>query len=277
MRLNRYLAASGVASRRQAEKLIEAGRVIVNGHVVSDLATFVEPETDQVEVDGARVHPPLRRTYLLLHKPVGFLSTASDPQGRPTVMSLVPRSPRIFPVGRLDLETSGALLFTDDGDLAHRLLHPRYKIDKEYRVRVEGAVSEEALIRLRRGLLLSGETRRTAPARVEVLEQADRHTRLVMIIREGRKRQIRRMLDAVGHHVVELSRVRLGPITLGDLPPGAWRDLARDEVKALRRLVQEGSGKAALRGNDGRDRSRRPAPSAGAEASEAGPQDRREP
>ena len=276
MRLNRYLAASGVASRRQAEKLIEAGRVVLNGQVVNELAAFVNPERDRVEVDGRPVSPPAHRAYLILHKPVGFLSTVSDPQGRPTVMSLVPRTPRIFPVGRLDLDTSGALLFTDDGDLAHRLLHPRYKIDKEYRVRVEGTISGEALTVLRRGLLLSGETRRTAPARVDVLEQTARHTWLIMIIREGRKRQIRRMLDAVGHHVVELSRVRLGPINLGDLPPGTWRDLTREEVSALRRLVQEGSGYAGRR--DGDDR--RPEPLGGSArpgVSETGPQNPREP
>jgi 23S rRNA pseudouridine2605 synthase len=245
MRLNRYLAASGVASRRKAEKLIEAGRVVMNGRKVTDLATFVNPETDQVEVDGKPVRPPLRRMYLLLHKPVGFLSTASDPQGRPTVMRLVPRTPRVFPVGRLDMDTSGAILFTDDGDLAHRLLHPRYKIEKEYRVRVEGALSEDTLTTLRRGLLLSGERRRTAPARVEVLEQTAQHTWLIMVIREGRKRQIRRMLDTVGHPVLELSRVRIGPISLGDLSPGTWRELTRDEVRALRRLVQDGSEGAA--------------------------------
>jgi pseudouridine synthase len=239
MRLNRYLALSGAASRRGAEKLITEGRVRVNGETVSDLATFVEPGKDRVEVDGRRVSTPRAFTYLLLNKPVGMVTTARDPQGRPTVMQLVPARPRIFPVGRLDQDTSGALIFTDDGSLAHGLLHPRFKLEKEYEVTVEGAIDEEALEGLRLGVLLQGERRPTAPATVEVLERRHGRTGLKVILREGRKRQVRRMLALVGHPVVQLRRVRIGPVELGDLETGLSRPLTEAEVKALRRFVQE--------------------------------------
>ena len=238
MRLNRYLAACGLTSRRGAEALITAGRVRVNGEVITDLATFVEPGRDRVEVDGVEAIPEDELVYLLLHKPVGFITTVSDPHRRPTIMSLVPPRPRLFPVGRLDLDTSGALLLTNDGPLAHRLLHPRYKVDKEYLVLAEGPVGDEALESLRRGILLEGELRPTAPARVEVTGSHGGRTQLTLVIREGRKRQVRNMMAAVGHRVVELKRLRFGPITLGDLPEGTHRLLTPDEVKALRRLVQ---------------------------------------
>jgi pseudouridine synthase len=239
MRLNRFLALSGVASRRGADRLIAEGAVRVNGETVTALATFVEPGVDRVEVRGRRVSPPQGFTYLLLNKPEGLLTTASDPHGRGTVMQLVPARPRVFPVGRLDQDTSGALLFTDDGALAHGLLHPRYKMEKEYEALVEGAIDEEALDGLRRGVLLKGEARPTAPAVFEVLERRHGRTRLQVILREGRKRQVRRMLALVGHPVIQLRRVRVGPVELGDLEPGLCRPLTEAEVKALRRFVQE--------------------------------------
>ena len=239
MRLNRYLALSGVASRRGAEKLIQEGRVRVNGDLVTDLATFVEPGVDRVEVEGRRATPPRRFTYLLLNKPEGLVTTARDPQGRSTVMELVPARPRVFPVGRLDQDSSGALLFTDDGSLAHGLLHPRFKMEKEYDVVVEGAIDDEALEGLRQGVLLEREPRPTAPAVFEVLERRHGRTRLQVVLREGRKRQVRRMLALVGHPVIHLRRVRIGPVALGDLEPGLYRPLTEEEVKALRRFVQE--------------------------------------
>ncbi len=241
MRLNRFLAASGVTSRRRAEKLISEGRVRVNGEPVTQLAVFVEPGRDRVTVDGRTVRPPNTFTYILLHKPAGFVTTTDDPQGRPKVMTLIPPRPRVFPVGRLDQDTTGGLLFTDDGSLAHRLLHPRYKIEKEYEARVEGPIGEEALEALRTGVLLEDETRPTAPASVEVIEHRSGQSRLRVIVREGRKRMVRRMMAQVGHPVLSLKRVRIGPVALGDLVEGTSRPLTEAEVTALRRTVEETS------------------------------------
>jgi len=239
MRLNRFLASCGLGSRRSAEGLIAAGRVVVNGVRAETPAISVDPATDRVTLDGRVVAPPPRHTYYLLHKPEGVVTTARDPGRRPTVMDLVPRTPRVFPVGRLDQETSGALLLTDDGDLAHHLLHPRYHIEKEYEVTAAGRVEEPALAVLRTGMRLEDEARPTAPAGVRVLSRGRDRTRLAMVLHEGRNRQIRRMLEAVGHPVIQLRRIRIGPIGLGGLAVGAWRDLGREELAALRRLIQE--------------------------------------
>jgi 23S rRNA pseudouridine2605 synthase len=225
-RLQKVLAAAGLGSRRACEILIEEERVTVNGEVAI-LGRRVDLETDRIEVDGLRV--PVRPglvTYLL-NKPRGAVSTASDPQGRPTVVELVPAEPRIFPVGRLDTDTEGLLLLTNDGDLAHRLTHPSYGIEKEYLAEVEGVPKPGALRRLREGVEL--EDGRTAPAKVAVLD--DRLLRLT--IHEGRNRQIRRMCDLVGLRVVDLYRVRIGPLPLGELPEGRWRVLTPDERAAL--------------------------------------------
>ncbi len=232
------------------------------------------PGRDRVTVGGRQVAPPQGHTYLLLHKPVDVVTTASDPHGRPTVLGLVPPVPRVFPVGRLDQDSSGALLLTDDGALTHRLLHPRYKVDKEYEVQAEGQVDDEALAALRDGLLLPEETRPTAPAEVEVLRRLPRHTWLRMVIHEGRKRQIRRMLEAVGHPVVELRRVRIGAVALGDLEPGTYRELTPDEVAALRREAEAArpgtrAGKARRRRGRGHGAAGAPAAEAAGGASEA--------
>jgi len=224
-----------VASRRGAEALIEAGRIRINGSTVTELATFVEPGRDRVELDGRRLNLPTVFTYLLLHKPVGTVTTASDPEGRPTVLGLVPHTPRVFPVGRLDVDTSGALILTDDGDLAHRLLHPRYKVEKEYDVLVDGAVTDDQVRLLGEGILLDG--RLTGPARVEVTGRRPGRTRLNMTIREGRNRQIRRMIEELGYAVVTLARLRFGPVDLGALEPGLHRALTPEEAKGLRRVV----------------------------------------
>lgn len=237
MRLNRYLASAGVASRRGADTLIQEGRVSVNGEPVQELATFVEPGTDTVAVDGRVVQPAETTVGWLLHKPAGTVTTARDPQGRPTVVDLVPRSPRVYPVGRLDVETTGALLLTNDGDLAHRIAHPRYRLDKEYAVLAEGRVERDALRRLAEGVELPDDPRPTAPADVgEVVHRAGR-TELRLVLHEGRNRQVRRMLEAVGHPVLQLRRVRIGPLLLGDLEPGSYRALTADELAGLRRLV----------------------------------------
>jgi 23S rRNA pseudouridine2605 synthase len=225
MRLNAYLARAGVASRRGAEDLIRTGRVRVNGEVAG-LATFVEPR-DTVEVDGRPIEPePL--TYVLLHKPAGVVTTARDPQGRATVVGLVGHERRVVPVGRLDADTTGALLLTNDGPLAHRLMHPRYEVDKVYEAEVEGEPSDEALAQLAEGVEL--EDGMTSPAKVDRLGPS----RIELTIHEGRKHQVKRMLQAVGHPVRRLHRSRYAGLTLDGLPPGEWRALTPGEVAKLR-------------------------------------------
>ncbi len=228
MRLNAYLARAGVASRRGADELIRAGRVRVNGRP-GELNTFVAAG-DRVEVDGRPVgKQPL--AYLLLNKPAGVLTTARDPRDRPTVVGLVPAEPRVVPVGRLDADTTGVLLLTNDGKLAHRLAHPRYEVDKVYEADVEDDPGPDALRRLAAGVEL--EDGRTAPARARRLGRG----RLELTIHEGRKHQVKRMCEAVGHPVQRLHRSRYAGLDLRGLAPGDWRDLRRDEVEALRRLV----------------------------------------
>jgi pseudouridine synthase len=239
MRLNRFLASCGLGSRRSSETLIADGRVEVNGRIVDTPATSVIPGRDEVRVDGKLVSAPNEHTYYLLHKPVDVVTTAEDPEGRLTVIQLVPPAPRVFPVGRLDRDTSGALLLTDDGDLAHQILHPRFRIDKEYEATVEGTVEEKALHAIRSGMVLEGESRPTAPARIEILERRPRRTQIRLVLHEGRKRQIRRMLERVGHPVIHLRRVRIGPILLEKLQAGECRPLTTQEVSALRESVQE--------------------------------------
>ncbi|HJR94785.1 MAG TPA: pseudouridine synthase [Gaiellaceae bacterium] len=232
MRLNAYLARAGVASRRRADDLIRAGRVRINGEV-GQLNTVVGRH-DVVEVDGERIQrQPL--SYVLLHKPGGVVTTASDPQRRPTVVELVPPEPRVVPVGRLDVDTTGALLLTNDGDLAHRLAHPRYGVPKVYEAHVVGSPSPETLARLRDGVEL--EDGRTAPALVRALDQGDRSSRLELTLHEGRKRQVRRMCEAVGHPVRGLRRVRYAGLGLEGLEPGEWRELTSSEVAALKAAV----------------------------------------
>ncbi len=226
MRLNAYLARAGIASRRGADELIKAGRVTVNG-APGQLNTFVGTE-DRVAVDGREVAKQ-RLAYVLLHKPAGVVTTARDPQGRPTVVQLVPAEPRVVPVGRLDAETTGALLLTNDGRLAHRLAHPRYGVEKVYVAEVDGDPDEAALRRLREGVEL--EDGRTAPARVRRLGPH----RVELAIHEGRNRQVRRMLEAVGHPVRRLHRTTYAGLTLEGLEPGRWRELEPSEVERLRR------------------------------------------
>jgi len=227
VRLNAYLARAGIASRRGAEELIRANRVRVNGEVAG-LATFVEPR-DVVEVDGERVEPePL--AYVLLHKPAGVVTTARDPQGRPTVVELVAHEQRVVPVGRLDADTTGALLLTNDGPLAHRLAHPRYEVDKVYVAEVEGRPSDETLHRLAEGVEL--EDGRTAPARARRLGPS----RLELVLHEGRKHQVKRMCEAVGHPVRSLHRSSYAGLDLAGLAPGSSRKLIRAEVERLRRI-----------------------------------------
>ena len=222
-----------MASRRKCEELIAAGRVTINGETVSVLGTKVDPEHDRVQVDGERIAAPREHTYILLHKPAGVVSTARDPQGRRTVLDLVPKGKRLYPVGRLDVDSEGLLLLTDDGELTQRLTHPSHEQEKEYQVWVDGQPSKQALSMLRAGVVL--EDGRTRPAQVRVLRGEQGGTWLRFVIHEGHKRQLRRMCRAVGHRVRRLIRVRMGPLTLDDLPPGKHRPLTAKERSLLRR------------------------------------------
>ena len=226
MRLNAYLARAGVASRRRADELIKAGRVVVNGEP-GRLNTFVE-RGDRVEVDGKPVVPQ-RLTYVLLNKPTATVTTARDPQGRPTVVDLIDLPERVVPVGRLDADTTGALLLTNDGPLAHRLAHPRYGVEKVYEVDVEGRPDDAALRRLGEGVEL--DDGRTAPARVRRLAPS----KIELTLHEGRKHQVKRMLAAVGHPVCRLHRSTYAGLTLEGLEPGRWRELEPSEVQRLSR------------------------------------------
>jgi 23S rRNA pseudouridine2605 synthase len=225
VRLNAYLARAGVASRRKADDLIKAGRVLVNGEP-GQLNTFVQA-TDRVEVDGREVAKQ-KLAHLLLYKPAGIVTTASDPHGRPTVVQLVPNEPRIVPVGRLDADTTGALLLTNDGPLAHRLAHPRYGVEKVYEVDVEGEPDDAALEQLAAGVEL--DDARTAPAKVRRLGPA----KLELTLHEGRKHQVKRMCEAVGHPVLRLHRSRYAGLTVEGLEPRQWRDLEPSEIARLR-------------------------------------------
>jgi 23S rRNA pseudouridine2605 synthase len=231
MRLSRFLAHAGVASRRKAEDVIRAGRVTVAGETVDDPARDVAEGAD-VAVDGERVRPETTVVYAV-HKPLGVVSTAKDTHGRPTVVELVPEHRRLYPVGRLDADTSGLILLTNDGDLAHALTHPRFEVPKTYLAKVDrGPVGDGALQRLREGVEL--DDGRSAPAEA----RARGRDGLELILREGRKRQVRRMCEAVGHPVRELRRVAFGPLRLGDLRPGAHRRLSDGQLTALRRAIR---------------------------------------
>jgi 23S rRNA pseudouridine2605 synthase len=228
VRLNAFLARAGIASRRRADELIKAGRVTVNGEP-GQLNTIVGAR-DRVEVDGEEVARQ-RLAYVLLHKPAGVVTTARDPQGRATVVGLVPHEPRVVPVGRLDADTTGALVLTNDGQLAHRLGHPRYGVEKTYVAEVEGDPDEVALQRLREGVEL--EDGRTAPAGARRLGPGC----VELVLHEGRKHQVKRMLEAVGHPVTRLHRSDYAGLTLAGLGPGQWRELESSEVERLRRSV----------------------------------------
>jgi 23S rRNA pseudouridine2605 synthase len=239
MRLQKYLSRAGVASRRSAETLILQGRVRVNGARVSELGTRVDPDTDQVEVDGAPVGVETTR-WVLLNKPRGTLTTRRDPGGRPTVYTLLPEEARTLPyVGRLDRDTEGLLLFTNEGDLLHRLAHPSYGIARRYLARVVGEPTPSVLKQLEAGVELEdGLARAEAVRVVRVLEGLG--SLIELVIREGKKREIRRLFEAVGHPVRRLRRVAFGPIELGDVPVGSWRPLSSVEIRSLRNAVRGG-------------------------------------
>jgi len=239
-RLQKVLAHAGIASRRAAERLMLAGRVTVNGKIATELGVKVYPQRDAIKVDGHRIGPaPSRRTYLAFHKPRGVVTTMSDPEGRPTVRDYLRGvRPRLFPVGRLDYDSEGLLLLTDDGTLARDLMHPSRGVEKTYAVKVKGQPENDVIIRLRRGVTVEG--RRTGPAQVRIVRRGD-NAWLQVTIAEGRNRQVRKMLQAVGHPVQRLRRIRYGGVELGALPVGGLRALTEAEIAQLRRATQERS------------------------------------
>jgi pseudouridine synthase len=241
MRLNKFLSESGIASRRQADHLIQEGRVLINHQVVTEMGLQIDPDKDQVMVDGHLVGLPSGWDYLILNKPPGYLTTVSDPFGRPTVMDLLPPGyTRLYPVGRLDLDTSGLLFFTNDGNMALALAHPRHLVEKTYLVKVRGVPDEQKLQKLAAGVLL--EDGLTAPAKV-ALEGVENGNAIIKItIREGRKRQIKRMMLHINHPVLNLHRLAVGPLTLGDLKIGKYRPPTESELKELNKLKQQVKG-----------------------------------
>ncbi len=237
-RLQKLLSQAGVASRRASESLITEGRVSVNGHTIREMGTKADPSIDDIRVDGRRIRAAERKRYILLNKPVGVVTTRADPQRRPTVIGLL-RGVReyVYPVGRLDYDTEGLLLLTNDGDLAATLTHPRHGVERTYEAHVAGMPNEAALERLRRGIPLDGH--RTLPAHAALLNKrrANSEGVLLLTIREGRNRQVRRMCEAVGHPVRSLTRTKFGPLNDRTLKPGEWRELSDAEVRTLRNLA----------------------------------------
>ena len=234
MRLQKYLAACGVASRRTAEKLIADGRVSVDGSVITEMGVQVEIGQD-IRVDGKLVTPEPEKKYIMYHKPAGEVTTASDPEGRATVLDKFRDFPvRLYPVGRLDYDSEGLLLLTNDGDLTEQLLHPSHEVEKVYLARVSNELTPAEARRLEMGVMVDG--RKTAKARVKILGFKNLYTDILVSIHEGRNRQVRKMVMAVGHEVVMLRRIRFGPLKLGELPRGMWRELTSEEVAELKRL-----------------------------------------
>jgi 23S rRNA pseudouridine2605 synthase len=250
IRLQKIISQAGVASRRAAEKLIEDGRVTVNGETVREMGTKADPTRDDIRVDGRRIKSAELSLYILLNKPAGYVTTRSDPQRRRTVIDLLHGVKEyVYPVGRLDYDTQGILLLTNDGDLAAKLTHPRHEVDRTYEAYVSGMPDDEAIERLRRGIPLDG--RRTRPADVVLVNKGRRVGAgvLIITIREGRNRQVRRMLEAVGHPVQSLRRIRFGPLGDSGLKPGEWRDLSEVEVEKLKKWK---SGKVSIEVERGR-------------------------
>jgi len=231
-RLQKILAKAGIASRRKAEELIRAGRVRVDGKVVTEMGIRVDPDAQEIECDGIPVAAQEKKIYILLHKPAGFLSTVHDPQGRPIATDLLQSiKERVYPVGRLDLDTEGALLLTNDGELSQKILHPSNEVNRTYVAKVKGKPSLKKLAALSRGIELEG--RKTWPAEVEVLHSEVRETTIRIVIHEGRKRQIRKMFEAVGHPVLKLKRIAYGQLELGDLASGKYRFLGPGDIKMI--------------------------------------------
>lgn len=231
MRLQKYMAECGVASRRRAEEMILEGKVSVNGVVISQMGVQVE-DGDEVRVEGKLIRPEAQKRYVMYHKPAGEVTTVSDPEGRATVLDHFRDYPvRLYPVGRLDYDSEGLLLLTNDGALTERMLHPSHLVEKTYLARVTGQVSMDSVRQLRAGVML--DDHKTAPAKVRIIKEETFATVVLVTIHEGRNRQVRRMFEALGHRVLQLRRVKFGPLELGDLPRGQWRELTAEEVRRL--------------------------------------------
>ena len=235
IRLQKYLAMCGIASRRSAEKVILEGRVAVNGEIVTEMGVQVDENSDTVTVDGLIIHPEEEKHYIAYNKPIGEVTTVSDPEGRATVMDKFLDYPvRLFPVGRLDYDSEGLLLLTNDGDMMNRVLHPSHEVIKTYWTKVSNHVSQEEIRALRKGVMVDGKL--TSPASVRLIRENTFDTVLLIGIHEGRNRQVRKMAEAIGHKVVSLRRVGFGPVSLGDLPTGMWRHLTKEEISSLKEL-----------------------------------------
>ena len=231
MRLQKYMAECGVASRRRAEEMILEGKVSVNGVVISQMGVQVE-DGDEVRVEGKLIRPEAQKRYVMYHKPAGEVTTVSDPEGRAAVLDHFRDYPaRLYPVGRLDYDSEGLLLLTNDGELTERMLHPSHLVEKTYLARVTGQVSMDSVRQLRAGVML--DDHKTAPAKVRIIKEETFATVVLVTIHEGRNRQVRRMFEALGHRVLQLRRVKFGPLELGDLPRGQWRELTAEEVRRL--------------------------------------------
>ena len=254
VRLNKCLADNGVASRRASDEMILEGKVLVDGEIVTELGTKIDPSEQVVEVDGVRLESdPRERRYYILHKPAGVVCTNDDPGDRRRAIDLVPHPSRarLFPVGRLDIDSSGLRILTNDGELAARLTHPRHGIRKEYEVSVQGELTDREIKRLQRGVLLTSrrrsrrrpsgteDMRRHAASSIELIHRDRDRTRLKIVLAEGRNRQIRRMMAKLGHPVKKLRRIKIGPLTLKGMQPGQWRDLTQGEIDMLRRIGTE--------------------------------------
>ena len=237
-RLQKIISAAGITSRRAAEELIREGRVSINGKVVSELGTKADAAKDHIKVDGKLINPKQPPTYIMLNKPAGFVTTMSDPEGRRTVQDLLKGiKVRVYPVGRLDYNTEGLLLMTNDGDFAHLITHPKHEFPKTYLTKVKGVVEESQIDNLEKGIYL--DDGKTAPAKIKKIRKEEANSWLEITIHEGRKRQVRRMFDRVGHSVIKLKRIRTGNLSLGDLPEGSYRYLTPVEVQALRQASEK--------------------------------------
>lgn len=244
-RLQKYLASCGVASRRMSEEIIKSGRVAVNGQIVTEMGVKIKIGTDKVTVDGKDITPEEEHVYLMLNKPEGYVTTAHDPQGRPTVLDLVAEVPqRVFPIGRLDVDTEGLIFLTNDGELAYRLTHPKFAVTKVYHALVTGKPSEDKLDRMRNGLKL--EDGMTKPCTVKVIRRYNHKTMLEITISEGRNRQVRRMCQAIGNPIIELERVKIENIELSQVKRGQYRKLTLEELAPLMYKVQLGANLAPL-------------------------------
>lgn len=234
MRLQKFLAANGVASRRKSEELISSGRVKVNGNIITEMGYKIDLDMDKISVDNKDIVLQERKVYILLNKPTGYVTTVSEQFNRKKVTDLVDVPYRIFPVGRLDYNTSGLLILTNDGELTYKLTHPKFKVEKVYIAKVKGTPTREALEAFENGLKIEDYT--TAPAKIKVLKETNQHALVEVKIREGKNRQVRKMCDAIGHPIVELKRIAMGRINLGNLDVGNWRYFTEREIAYLKQL-----------------------------------------